>query len=392
MGQADVILDTPYKTLVTPPAIRYRRAHGDARRGFRAGADAGRGRRRALVAADGVADARAARLAVSVRTGACPRGDGTDAGGRAGRRVAPGREGRPFPCGFAEVAARQEPGQAQGRRRRDEGSPPRGEGRAVLPGGSDAAGEASLASRRRVEQAQHDHVVAHGSLRVARSLAGIGSPEGCDRAPARRRPAAAQGCAGSGEGHDRAAVEGERPAAQGAGALAGAEGRARGVAQEGRGASQVETSGTGLAAPRERPAAQGAGTDAEAEGHDQGAARGSRFPEPGDPSAEPGEWPAAPRAGAVAGSQEGSTQAVRRGQAAAWGAGGIPRPDGPHRFADEARRLSGNCPEEVRHREGGGGGRACRSSPAARGLQEIARPGQDHRVAAQGERTAGQED
>ena len=209
-----------------------------------------------------------------------------------------------------------------------------------------------------------------------------------------RRPAAAQGCADAedGEGHDRAAVEGERPAAQGAGALAGAEGRARGVAQEGRGASQVETSGTGLAAPRERPAAQGAGTDAEAEGHDQGAARGSRFPEPGDPSAEPGEWPAAPRAGAVAGSQEGSTQAVRRGQAAAWGAGGIPRPDGPHRFADEARRLSGNCPEEVRHREGGGGGRACRSSPAARGLQEIARPGQDHRVAAQGERTAGQGD
>ena len=56
------------------------------------------------------------------------------------------------------------------------------------------------------------------------------------------------------------------------------------------------------------------------------------------------------------------------------------------------RRLSGNCPEEVRHREGGGGGRACRSSPAARGLQEIARPGQDHRVAAQGERTAGQKD
>ncbi len=96
---------------------------------------------------------------------------------------------------------------------------------------------------------------------------------------------------------------------------------------------------------------------------------------------------AGPRAGAVAGSQEDSTQAVRRGQAAAWGVGGIPRPDGPHRFADEARRPSGNCPEEVRPREGGAGGRACRTSPAARGLQEVARPGQDHCVAAQGERT-----
>ena len=163
---------TLYKTLVTPPAIRYRRAHGDARRGFRGGPDAGRGGRRALVAADGGAGARAARLAVSVRSGACPRGG-----------AAPGGEGRPFPGGFAEVAARQEPGQAQGGRRGGEGGPPRGEERAVLPGGSGAAGEAPFASRRRVEQAQHDHVAAHGSLPVARSLAGIAGPEECDRAP-----------------------------------------------------------------------------------------------------------------------------------------------------------------------------------------------------------------
>ena len=48
---------------------------------------------------------------------------------------------RPFPGGFAEVAARQEPGQAQGGRRGGEGGPPRGEERAVLPGGSGAAEE-----------------------------------------------------------------------------------------------------------------------------------------------------------------------------------------------------------------------------------------------------------
>ena len=395
MGRAEVILDTVHNPLVTPPAIRYRHAHGDSRRGFRGSADADRGGRRELVAPHVGAVARAARLAVSVRTGASPRGAGTGAGGRGGsarRRVAPGREGRAFPGGFAEVAARQEPGQARGGRRGGEGGPPRGEGRAVLPGGSGAAGEASLASRRRFEQAQHDRVAAHGSLPVARSLAGLGSAEGYDRASARRHPPAAQGCAGSGEGHDRAAVEGERPTAQGPGAVAGAEGRTRGVAQEGRGASQVETDGAGVAAPGERPAAQGSGTDAEAEGHDQGAARGSRFLEPGGPSAEPGERPAAPRAGAVGGPQGDSTPAVRRGQAAARGAGGIPQPDGPHRFAEEARRLSGNCPEEVRHREGGAGSPTRRASPAGRGRQEIARSGQDRRVAAQGERRAGQED
>ena len=234
MEQADVILDTLYKTLVTPPAIRYRLAHGDARRGFRGGPDAGRGGRRALVAADGGAGARVARLAVSVRTGACPRG-----------RAAPGGDGCPFPGGFAEVAARQEPGQAQGGRRGGEGGPPRGEGRAVLPGGSGAAGEASLASRRRFEQARHDHVAAHGSLPVARSLAGVAGPEGCDRPFVRNEGQAAQGCAGtgSGEGHDRAAVEGERPAAQGAGTDAGSRRTTiKALRGEGRGASQVEPS------------------------------------------------------------------------------------------------------------------------------------------------------
>ena len=229
MEQADVILDTLYKTLVTPPAIRYRRAHVDARRGFRGGPDASRGGGRSLVAADGGAGAR---------------------GG-----AAPGGDGCPFPCGFPEVAVRQEPEQTEGGRRGDEGSPPRGEERAVLPGGSGAAGEAPFASRRRVEQAQHDHVAAHGSLPVARSLAGVAGPEGYDRPFVWREGQAAQGRADAEDrqGHGRAAVERERPAAQGAGALAGAEGRARGVAQEGRGASQVETSGTGFAAPGGAP-------------------------------------------------------------------------------------------------------------------------------------------
>ena len=51
MGRADVIFDTLYKTLILPPTIRYRHAHGDARRGFRGGADADQGRQRGLVAA-----------------------------------------------------------------------------------------------------------------------------------------------------------------------------------------------------------------------------------------------------------------------------------------------------------------------------------------------------
>ena len=167
-------------------------------------------------------------------------------------------------------------------------------GRAVLPGGSGAAGEAAFGSRRRAEQAQHDDVAAYGSRPVARRLAGLGGPERYDRASAWRHPPVAQGCAGtgSGEGHDRAAVEGERPAVQSPGAVAGAEGRTRGVARGGRGAAQVGTGGAGVAVPGERPAEQGAGTDAAAEGHDRRAAPGSRFPDPGDPSAEPGERPA----------------------------------------------------------------------------------------------------
>ena len=142
----------------------------------------------------------------------------------------------------------------------------------------------------------------------------------------------------------------------------------------------------------ERPAAQGAGTRAQAEGHDQGAARGSRVPEPRDPWAEAGEPQAAPRSGTVARPQGDRTPTVPRGQAAPRGAGGIPRPDGPHPFADEAHRLSATRPEEVHLREAGAGGRACRTSPAQRGLQETARSGQDHRVAAQGDRAAGQGD
>ena len=60
---------------------------------------------------------RAARLAASVRTGAFARGAGTVAGGRGGGtrgRAAPGGGGFPFPGGFPEVAARQEPEQAGG--------------------------------------------------------------------------------------------------------------------------------------------------------------------------------------------------------------------------------------------------------------------------------------
>ncbi len=40
---AEFIFDTLNKTLVTPSAILYRRAHGDARRGLRSGSDVGAG-------------------------------------------------------------------------------------------------------------------------------------------------------------------------------------------------------------------------------------------------------------------------------------------------------------------------------------------------------------
>ncbi len=383
---ADVLFDTLNKTLVTPPAIRYRRAHGDARRGFWGTGEAGRGGRRVLGAAHDGAGIGTARLAVFVRTGAGLRGDGAGAGGGGGsalRRVGRGREGRPFPGGFAEVEPREEPGQAQGGHRGGEGGPPRGEGRAVLPVGSCATGEAALAGRRRFAQARHDHVAAHGSVPAARSLAGI-----ADR---RDRRGAAPG--------SRFPDAGERPAEQGAGAVAGAEERAHDVAQEGCGASQVETAGAGVAASGEHPAAQDAGTRAQAEGHDKGAARGGRLREPGGSSAEPGESAAAPRVGAVAGPQEDSPQADRRGRVSAPGAGRLRRPEGTHRFAVVAHLPTGTCLEEVRRGEEAAGGRACRTSPALRCLQDGARSEQDHRVAAQGdrptaqgERAAGQED
>ena len=51
-----------------------------------------------------------------------------------------------------------------------------GEGRAFLPGGSGAAGNTPFASRRRVEQAQHDHVAAHGSRPAAQGGEGLAGP------------------------------------------------------------------------------------------------------------------------------------------------------------------------------------------------------------------------
>ena len=153
-GVIDVILDTVHEALVTPPGIGYRRAHVDARRGLWGSPDAGRGGRRDLVAPHGGVGVRAARLAVSVRTGAYPRGEGAGAGGRgasARGRTAPGGGGFPCPGGFAEVAARHLPEQAEGGLRGDEGGPARGEGRAFLPGGSGAAGKTPFTSRRRVE-------------------------------------------------------------------------------------------------------------------------------------------------------------------------------------------------------------------------------------------------
>ena len=116
----------------------------------------------------------------SVRTGVCPRGEGTGAGGHgasARGTAAPSGGGFPFPCGFAEVAARHLPAQAEGGRRADEGGPACVEGRAFLPGGSGAAGNTPFASRRRVEQAHHDHVATHGGRPAAHGLAGVAGPD-----------------------------------------------------------------------------------------------------------------------------------------------------------------------------------------------------------------------
>ena len=232
-------------SLVTPPAIGYRRRHGDARRGLRGGPDPGRGGRRALVAADDGAGTRAVRLAVSVRRGARPRGGGTCAGGSGGspcRGVAPGGEGRPLPGGIAEVAARQEPDQADGGRRGDGGGSPCGEGRAFPSGGSGAAGEAACGSRRRFEK---------------------------------RR--------------ERATAEGERPAARGAGASAGAEGQDRVVARGDLGAAEVGTGGAGVPVEGKRQVAQSPGADGPAEGHDRGAAHGTARGAQGNGVAEQGD-------------------------------------------------------------------------------------------------------
>ena len=370
-GVVDVILDTVHETLVTPPGIGYRRAHVDARRGFWGNPDAGRGGGRDLVAPHGGAGVRAARLAVAVRTGACPRGEGTGAGGHGGSTrgtAAPGRGGFPFPCGFAEVADRHLPEQAEGGRRGDEGGPACVEGRAVLPGGSGAAGKTPFGSRRRVEQAQHDRVATHGGRPAAHGLAGVAGPERFERAAVRR----------------------ERPAAQVPGAVAGPEGRERGVAQGGRGAAQGATHGAGIAVQGERPAGQGAGAIAGAEGGHQVAARASRLPEPGDPSA-------VPEAGVVADPQGHHPPAVRRdrstpregeeiGSAATYA-------PGPLRTA----RPVEACPGESRARHDGAGERACQASceqggaaPAAQGPEEVAAPEDHDPVAAQGECPAGQ--
>ena len=60
-------------------------------------------------------------------------------------------------------------------------------GRAVLPVGSGAAGEAAFAGRCRFAQAQHDCDAAHGSLPSARSLASTAGREGYGRPGSWRR-------------------------------------------------------------------------------------------------------------------------------------------------------------------------------------------------------------
>ena len=343
------------KPLVTLPTIRYRHAHGDARRGFRDGAGADRVGRGDLVAPHVCAAERAERLAG-------PRGDGTDAGGCGGStrgRAALGGSRRPQRCRLVEVAVQVLPAEAERGRAGDQGASPRGQGHAVLAGQGGAPGGVALRSSQRVERVRHDRSVGRRG-RAAAKGPDIENPEG----------------------RDRAAVEGERAAAQGPGAIAGAEGRDRGVARRSLGAAQVGASRADGAVEGEHPAGQGAGTDAEAEGHNQGAARGSRLPDPRGPLAEPRQRPAATRAGVDAEPQGDDTPAVRRGQAAARGAGGIPRPERLHRLAVGANRRSASRPVDIGLREAGVGGRACRSSAAARGRQETARAGGDHRVPA----------
>ena len=325
------------------------------RRGFRGNADVGRGGRRDLVAARGNVGVRAERLAVSVRTGGCPRGAGTGSGGRGGSargRVAPGRGGCAFPGGFAEVAARQEPEQAERGHRGDEGGPPRGEGRAVLPGGSGAAGEAPFGSRRRVGQARHDRVVAQGCRPTAQGPDGVRSPEGCGWAAVPGDPSAAQGAgavAGP-DGHDRASPRGTPRVAQGNGAVeqgdrpAGRGGREAGRGGVGvgglQGHDQIECrtaeGGEGLgeavqtAGHRERRSSLGAAGVR----RPQGAARGPASRR--DRLAEQGDRPAAlvPCTG-LAGAGGHARAAVQTDRSAS---GGNRAGEGPHRIAAPTQR------------------------------------------------------
>ena len=196
--------------------------------------------------------------------------------------------GRSFLGGIAEVAARPVSGQAAGGRGGDEGGPPHGEERPCLAGRSDPAGEAPFASRRRVEQAQHDHIAAYGSRPVARSLAGVGGREG----------------------YGRGTVSGERPAAQGAGAVAGPDGHDRAAA---RGTARI-AQGNGAVEQGDREAGRGSAGVGGLQGHDQVAARGECR------TAEGGE-----------GLGEAVQMAGLRARRSSLGAAGVPRPQGAAR-------------------------------------------------------------
>ena len=89
------------------------------------------------------------------------------AGGGALRGVAVGGGGFPRPGGFAEVAARHLPEEAGSGRRGDEGSPPRGERRPIVEGGSGASGEAPVGSQGQVGRGPLGRVAVGGSRPAA---------------------------------------------------------------------------------------------------------------------------------------------------------------------------------------------------------------------------------
>ncbi len=151
------------KTLVTRFGMWYSCRHDDSRRSCSSGTFVGREARCPMASSprDVLMQGAGLAFAVQARAGA---GGG---GGGALRGVAVGGGGFPRPGGFAEVATRHLPEEAGSGRRGDEGSPPRGERRPIVEGGSGASGEAPVGSQGQVGRGPLGRVAVGGGRPAA---------------------------------------------------------------------------------------------------------------------------------------------------------------------------------------------------------------------------------